>query len=75
VGRLGKPSIFVDKVARVQGVLSRPGSKRFEQARGRLTKLASWPTPASDGDTIEYLARGEQATRKYLKQRRERGNG
>lgn len=70
MSRLGKPSIFIDKVARVQGVLSRPGSKRFEQARGRLTKLASWPTPASDGDTIEALSRGWTETKRYLKRRK-----
>lgn len=65
-----QPSIFLDKSTyRVQGVLTKPGSERFEAARARLTRLAKWPRPASDGDTIEYLARGHYATKQYLKER------
>lgn len=67
---MAQPSIFIDKVARVQGELSKPGSRKFEQHRRWLTKAAQWPKPASDGDTIESLARGKYGTLQYLKRRR-----
>lgn len=67
----GRRAIFPGKMAagadRVQGVLSPIGSKAFEQARARLAKLtAREPEQVSDADTIEYLARGETATRRFL---------
>lgn len=65
----GRASIFRDKKggSRVQGIMTPVGSKRFEQARRRLGKLADRETEhVSDADTIEYLARGESETVKYL---------
>lgn len=68
--RVGRPSVFAGKMAggdRVQGVLTPAGSKAFEAARGRLARMtAREPEQVSDADTIEYLARGEIATRKHL---------
>jgi hypothetical protein len=68
-GRAGRRSIFGTKVdgARVQGVLTKPGSKKFEDARRRLGHLAGYePEQVSDGDTIEFLAIGERATLAHL---------
>lgn len=67
--RMGQPSIFEDKSGgdRVQGNISGRGSVAFEAARRRLAKLAGWEYErVSDGDTIEYLARGNNPTRIYL---------
>ncbi len=75
-GVMGRWSIFRDKVKdtehRVQGILSRPGRKSFEQQRtalGALYKavMEREPVTVSDADTIEFLARGELETRRYLK--------
>lgn len=69
VSVMGRASIFRDKKggSRVQGVMTPIGSRAFEQARQRLGKLASVEKEkVSDADTIEYLARGETATKKYL---------
>jgi hypothetical protein len=65
----GRASIFREKAGgdRVQGLLTPIGSKRFEQARATLAKLAGRETEQiSDADTIEFLARGEANTRSYL---------
>ena len=67
----GRRAIFPGKSSpgadRVQGVLSPVGSKAFEQARARLAAMTQRePEQVSDADTIEYLARGENATRKLL---------
>lgn len=52
---------------RLQGVITPIGSKRFEEARRKLAKLAARePEEVSDADTIEFLARGEANTRDYL---------
>jgi hypothetical protein len=52
--------------ARVRA-LTPAGSIRFEQARLRLAKLATRePEQVNDADVVEYLARGETATRTYL---------
>lgn len=70
VKREGRASIFRDKSGgdRVQGVITQPGSTRFEQRRAALAKLAGRETEdVSDADVIEYLARGEKNTRDYLK--------
>ena len=65
--RIGRRAIFdLPKSKRYQGVISKPGSVKFEAARKRLSKLAAWPGSVSDADVIEYLARGEEATAKYL---------
>jgi hypothetical protein len=47
------------------------GLKAFEQARRELGKLYAAVTgrtiaQVSDGDTVEFLARGAEETRKYL---------
>ena len=55
-----RPSIFRDKVARVQGMISKAGATAFEQRRKQLAKLAGWDVKkVSDADVIEYMARGE----------------
>jgi hypothetical protein len=68
----GRPTIFGSKNGgrRASGLISRIGALRFEEARQRLAKLAGWEDRAvSDGETIDYLARGEKATREFLKQK------
>jgi len=65
----GFPSIFRNKKGgtRYQGVLTKPGSARFEDARNSLAKLASRPVKRiTDADVMEFLARGETETRKVL---------
>ncbi len=65
----GRPSIFRNKQggSRVHGVLTPIGSRRFEHARQRLARLVSRdPEQVSDADVVEFLARGDDATRKYL---------
>lgn len=64
-----RTSIFGSKRKsdRVQGILTPVGTRRFEHARQRLARLAGRETElVSDGDVIEYLARGEVETRKIL---------
>lgn len=70
----GRASLFRGKQGgmRVQGNLTKIGGQCFEQARGRLKKLyrsviGTNPKTVSDADTIEYLARGEDDTRKEWK--------
>jgi hypothetical protein len=74
-GVMGRWSIFRDKVKdaehRVQGILSDSGRRSFEEQRkalGALYKavMERSATTVSDADTIEYLARGQLETRKYL---------
>lgn len=66
---MGRPTIFKGKKGdRYQGAVTPVGSRGFEAARKRLARLAGLKT-ASDGDTIEYLARGHAASAKYLKTR------
>lgn len=62
--------IFGDKSggSRYQGCVTKIGSVRFEAARARLAKLACRDVAlTSDGDTFEYLARGDAETREYLR--------
>lgn len=67
---MARLAIFKEpKTVRLQGVISKPGGVKFEAARKRLGKLAKWKGPVSDADTIEYLARGEYETVKYLAQK------
>lgn len=63
----GYPSIFRNKKGggRVQGVLTKVGTKAFEDARKRLGTLAGVKR-ATDADTIEYMSRGHEATVLYL---------
>jgi hypothetical protein len=68
----GNVSIFKDKAGgdRVQGNITPVGSRRFEQARARLGKLAGREKEqVSDADVIEYLARGERDTIAYIAKR------
>lgn len=69
----GRPTIFTDKhgdSVRVEA-LTITGSKRFEFHRRRLAKLAGWDTEkVSDADTVEFMARGEVGTMKYLEAKR-----
>jgi len=65
----GRPSIFrgKDGGTRLQAVITPAGTVRFEQARARLAKLASWEVErVSNADVIEYLARGDKDTRAYI---------
>lgn len=62
--------MFRDKASgtRVQGVLTADGYSAFEDARFRLSKIAGRHVDeCSDADVIEFLARGDRATRDYLK--------
>lgn len=64
---MGRPSIFGDKVKRIQGQITIEALKRINVARARLAELSGWKVKAiSDGDTLEFLARGEAATIEYL---------
>jgi len=70
INRGGRPSIFGSKTngTRLQGVITAAGSVRFNEARARLAKIAGWePENVSDADVIEFMARGEKATRAFLK--------
>ena len=62
--------IFVgkDMAHRVQGIMTDVGKSDFEAGRKRLAQLAGTKS-ASDGDTIEFLARGEADTIAYLQRK------
>lgn len=65
----GNRSIFREKEGgdRYQGVVTRAGAQKFEEARRRLAKIAKrQPRAVSDADTIEYLARGHSDTIAYI---------
>lgn len=69
---MGRPTLFGPKRGgrRVQGLLTREGTRLFKAARARVAGL--WGKPqriVSDGDVIEYLARGDDGTRVYLKEK------
>lgn len=67
----GRRSIFGDKDdgTRVQGMLTKKGGQAFEWKRQELAALyervvGRKPGTISDGDTIEFISRGEaEATR------------
>jgi hypothetical protein len=73
--RAGRKSVFRDKMidgkltgGRIHGVLSSRGRERFEAHRDKLGAIAIRPSSAvSDGDVVEYLARGVTETRRALK--------
>lgn len=53
---------------RIQGIITKVGAQRLDVARAKLAKLAKRePAQVSDADAVEYLARGDAETRKYLK--------
>lgn len=69
--RLGRPSIFRGKTHDIHGLVTTVGSAAFEQARQELADLYAQVhgrefAAVSDGDTMEYLARGRAETRTYL---------
>lgn len=67
--KVGRRSIFRDKTGggRVQGELTAEGLLAFASARVRLAKLSGRElSQVSDADTIEFLARGRQETRRYM---------
>jgi hypothetical protein len=75
-GVMGRWSIFRPKVNdtkhRVQGILTDDGQRWFEAGRAQLGDLykSIMGRPAaqvSDADTIEFLARGELGTVRYLR--------
>ena len=70
--KTGRPVIFGpkddDKTVRALALTKR-GRVLFEKARKRLKKLAKWPGSVSDGDVIESLARGDDETAAYLRQK------
>lgn len=73
----GRRSIFGDKDdgVRVQGMLTKRGGQSFEWKRQELGALyerivGRSPGTVSDGDTIEFIARGEAETRKHLEKLR-----
>lgn len=67
---MGRPAVFRKKLAEnnIHARMTAEGSRLFEQARARLATIVDWkPARVSDSDVLEYLARGEKATRAYLK--------
>jgi len=75
---MARPTIFGSKgikTYRVQGDLTRVGGIAFEAQRAALGRFfagvtgEAFPRAPSDADVIEYLARGEAATREYLEKR------
>ena len=67
--RDGFPSIFRDKTGeKVQALLTQEGTVAFRLARHRLSKLADVEEEmVKSSDVVEYLARGDRETRKYLR--------
>jgi hypothetical protein len=54
---------------RIQGWLTKEGAQLFEVGRRRLAKLAKLGADqVSDGDTAEFLARGEADTKRYIRE-------
>ena len=63
----GSRAIFTGKSQRYQGIVTPLGAGLVEQARIRLALLVGrLPSQVSDGDTIEYLARGDKDARTYI---------
>lgn len=66
----GHPAIFrgKDRTKPLRAFLTEIGKAKIEEARKRLAKLAKWKvSDVSNGDVVEYLARGEQETIAYLR--------
>jgi hypothetical protein len=71
MSKMGRGNIFGPKNGdRVQGVLTREGSRLFEGGRKRLAAL-SGRANVSDADTIEYLARAWRSTQLETKKMRQ----
>jgi hypothetical protein len=76
--RKGHPSMFRDKADGVwiNGRITKAGARAFDRARRRAAGLYEQvhghePSGVSDADTIEFLARGPEATRLSLEKQRE----
>lgn len=69
---MANTSIFGSKDGgdRVQGTLTRDGAAAFERVRARIAlyvrRLSGRDVAVSDGETIEYLARGEREAMKAI---------
>lgn len=71
--KTGRASIFRGKAngVRYQGIVTSLGARKLEEHRARLRALyrsvkGHDPSVVSDADVIEFLARGDEDTRKYL---------
>lgn len=64
----GRPTIFGARDGDVvRGRLTKHGTARITAARRRLAQLAGWEAEAVlDSDVVEFLARGEKETVKFL---------
>ena len=72
MARTGRPSIFrgKDRSTPVKAYMTPTGKKQLHVARRRLAHLVGWKVvDVSDGDVVEYLARGHEATVVYLTDR------
>ena len=68
---MGRPSLFGQKNPkyRYQGVMTKHGGLRFEDARSELAALVGLPRKkVSDADVFEYLTRGREDTIAYLRE-------
>jgi len=69
-GSSGRPIFSPKDGDRFQGITTRVGTSRLNAARERLAVLVSRPVESvSDGDVFEYLARGHNETKLWLKKR------
>lgn len=61
--QMGRPAIYRNKNAKnIHGMITKDGEKLFELARAQAAKIVDWPKKrVSDGDVIEFLARGFKA--------------
>ena len=69
--RIGRPSLFRDKDRRRprRGYFSQDGHKALEAAKRRIARIVQWDLDEiSDGDTFEFLARGERASIAYWRE-------
>ena len=66
----GRPAIFrgKDRTKPVKAYMTAHGKNKVNDARKRLAKIVGWKAAdVKDGDVVEFLARGEEDTIKYLK--------
>lgn len=70
----GRPCIFSPKDLTYpdrRAKMTTAGYAALQVAKRRLALIVDWPVESvSDGDTIEFLCRGEAGTRAYLAKRR-----
>lgn len=73
--RMGRASIFRGKMKngkRIQGIITKEAGADFERHRKALARLyrevyGRAPVVVSDGDAVEYLARGAEKTAAYMR--------